>query len=1068
MFRKLTQFFLISLIFFFNSYAQTSYDNVIKAFEPYSAFKISGWEIGNNSANNKNFDDNSKWKPFSGEYSTDDSCKWFRAKIKTPDKIAETAVRNEKTILDIEADGLCEVFIDGHFLTEFKNPKGSKRCVLFEKAEPSTEHILNIKLKQSTIISRFFGATLELEKVSPLLKKIGEFKLSIETANTMTTSVKEFIKEKKFSINQSQTSEIRLKDLKAVLDKACSQINISALSKSEYKEFNESIDAAYKTMEPISKFAKEYTIYISGNAHIDAAWLWRSKETIEVVRYTFLQQLKLMEEYPEFIYSQGSAVYYQWMEKLFPEIFNKIKDKIKTGNWDLVGGLILEPDCNLISGESWARQLLYGKSYFYNTFGESIPLGWNPDSFGYNWNIPQLYSLAGIKAFITQKISWNDTNEFPYHLFWWQGVDGSKILTYFPMSGYVNTLDRDGLLNDLKQSEANTGRKDVLVLYGFGDHGGGPERFMLENVLKLKDNPFFPNVTFTKAYDYLKNMSTDYLSSIPVWKDELYLEYHRGTYTTQAAIKSGNRRSEFGLASAEKFSTLSMLYGNEYPKKSFYEAWQKTLFNQFHDILPGSSIAPVYKDAKEDYDIVKTVFKNEQNKSMDYIASMVNTNETKGIPFVIFNQSSWNRTDICSIVIPEKLINKNIVVYDETGKIIPSQLSGEKIYFTAANVPSLGYVTYSISESTTDYKINTELKAAGQTAENRFFKLKVNNKTGNISSIFDKINNKEVLASEGNKLQLFEDRPTQYDAWEIKYTGVKWDLNEASEVTISEAGPVLTKIKVKKSFLGESKERNEPTSTFPSSFFTQDIILYNDIPRIDVDLEADWWEVHILAKMALPVNVTNNEATYEIPNSAIKRPTTRNNSWEKARYEVPALTWADLSDGNYGVSLLNIDKYGHDIEGNVMRLTLLRSPTYPDPFADRGKHKTTYSIYPHKGSWETAGTPQRAFELNNPLFTTFTGVHAGKLPKSFSFIGIDNKNVIISAVKKAEEDNSIIIRMYESTGKSADATLTLPLNVKAINESDLLETKIGKLETVNNSVILKFRPFETKTIRVEY
>ncbi len=1067
--RKVIMLFLFNFISITLLLSQPNTDKILFELENYQPFKIKGWEYATKSINENSLMESNNWKPFSGDFSTDDSCKWFRANFIIPETIANHNTKDERLIIKIEADGFCDVFIDGNYITSFNNLKGEKKFIAFEKAIPLSNHNIFIKLRQSTIISRFFGATIEPEIISSTLSTIDDLKLSIQITKLLTQNPKDFLKYKKFSINQSKVSEERLKELRDLIDKACSEIDIQSLKQKKYNAFNQSVQKAYEIMNPISKFAKEYTIYVSGNAHIDAAWLWRWKESIDVAKYTFLQQLKLMDEYPEFIFSQSSSVYYEWMQKFYPDIFKRIKEKVKTGNWDIVGGSYLEPDCNLISGESWARQLLMGQSYFLENFGDIALLGWNPDSFGYNWNIPQFYNLAGIKAFITQKISWNDTNEFPYHLFWWTGVDGSKILTYFPMSGYVNSLDLNNLIGDLKQSEANTGRKDVLILYGFGDHGGGPERFMLERVLKFRENKFFPNIKFCKPYDYLKTMSDDYLKTIPVWNDELYLEYHRGTYTTQAANKAGNRRSEFELASAEKLSSIATLYGKEYPKNNFFDAWQKTLFNQFHDILPGSSINAVYQDSKEDYEFIKKIYNNEQINAIDYIAKLINSNNIKGDPFIIFNQANWLRTDICKISLPEKYQNKKFSILDENNNSIPYQISdNNSIVFIAKDIPSLGYKIYSISDNTNNNITDKDLAASNNSIENKYFNLMINPNTGNISSIFDKVNKKEILLSEGNLLQLFEDRPTMYDAWEILYTGVKWDLNKADEVSLVEKGPIFAKIRVKKSFLEESKIKSTPTTKFPSSFFTQDIILYNDIPRIDIELHADWWEERILAKVAFPININNNYATYEIPNGAIKRPTTRNNSWEKARYEVPALTWADLSNNEYGVSLLNIDKYGHDTEGNTMRLTLLRAPIYPDPHADRGKHKTIYSLYPHKGSWENAGTPNRAFELNNPLITKFISKQQGKLPLSHSFMSVKNDNIIISAIKKAETSNSLIIRLYESTGKEQATELALPFTPKSVYETDLLENNKTKLETTSNTLLLKFKPFETKTIKAEY
>jgi alpha-mannosidase len=1066
--------FLIPL-FIFCAYPQEHVDKVLNTLSKFTPSKLKGWKTESGAeieAAGLNFDD-SKWTNVGDSYSTEDNNRWFRVKIKIPDKISDQNSKEEKILLSLEVDGKCTVYVNGNMIGQFDKPKERKKVILIDKAKPGEEFTIAINIERIGVISRFFGGTLELEKMSGVLKEIDDFILSLQISRMMTTETKEFLRGKTFTINQSKTPIEQIKNLRKILNDACSIVDIAALEKNGYDKFLKSIEEARKMMEPISGFSKEYTIYITGNAHIDAAWLWRWAETVDVARYTFLQQLNLMDEYPEYVFSQSSAVYYKWMQDNFPDIFERIKEKVKTGNWELVGGTIIEPDCNLISGESWARQILYGFSLFKEYFDMMILLGWNPDSFGYNWNMPQLYKLAGIKAFITQKISWNDTNEFPYHLFWWEAPDGSRILTYFPMSGYVNSLPYGDMIRDLKQSEANTGRKDVLVLYGFGDHGGGPERYMLERVLKYKDNPFFPKVVFAKAYDYLKNMSEEYLKTIPVWKDELYLEFHRGTYTTQAANKAGNRKSEHLLADAEKISSLAFIMGDKYPQDEFRNAWWKVLFNQFHDILPGSSIAPVYRDSKEDYDKVKETGNDIINNSIEFISKNIKADKKMtGKPFIVFNPLSWERNEIGYIDLPKELKGKYFKILDDQKQEVPYQIFPEdkKIAFLASKIPSLGYRVFYLQESNNPSSFKPLVNVNNETIENEFFKVTVDTKTGNISGIFDKINKKEILKTPGNLLQLFEDKPTEYDAWEIKYTGKKWELNSATRVGVIVKGPIVAKIRVNKDFLGETKSKNVPTTNFPSSFFVQDITLYANVPRIDINMTADWWEDHILMKAAFPVNVNNTKATYEIPNAAIQRSTTRKNSWERARYEVPALQWADLSDKEYGVSLLNESKYGYDIEGNMMRLTLLRSPTSPDPKADRGKHKFTYSIYPHKGSWQEAGTVQKGYELNNPLITQFIELSNTKsgMGSNYSMMNIIPTSVVVSAVKKSEGGNALIIRLYESTGKDCLAKLNLSISPRSVRETNLLEQELGNLKFEGKIIEISLRAFETKTIKVEY
>jgi alpha-mannosidase len=1062
------------LLFSLELKSQEKVDKLITAIEKYSPERINGWKTdpnANEEAIKINFDD-SEWNRVGSSHSTEDEYRWYRIKFNMPDKIAGIEVKGEKVMMALEIDGKCAVYTNGNLTQKFDDPKSEKKIVLSENAKPGETFTIALKIERKGVISRFLGSAIYLDKMSSVLKTIDDFSLSLKMAKMMTEDIKEFLKGKKFAIDQSQTPASKFRDLRTVLNKASESVDLESLKKNDYGKFEESVSDALKTMDPISKYAKEYTIYITGNAHIDAAWLWRWHETVDVARYTFLQQLNLINEYPEYVFSQSSAVYYKWMKEQFPEIFDQIKEKVKSGNWEIVGGTIIEPDCNLISGESWARQLLYGMNLFKEYFNLVTELGWNPDSFGYNWNLPQFYALAGVKAFITQKISWNDTNEFPYHLFWWEAPNGTRILTYFPMSGYVNSLGYEDMIADIKTSEANTGRKDVLVLYGLGDHGGGPERYMIERALKYRKNQFFPNVKFVKSYDYLKNITPDFLKTIPVWKDELYLEYHRGTFTTQAAIKAGNRKSEHLLPTAEKLSVISMLEGNKYPTEELNKSWMKVLFNQFHDILPGSSIAQVYTDAKEDYEEVEKSSKKIISKSIDYLNTKIKSDLIKdGKPFIVFNNLNWERSEVCYLDIPEEYQDKNVSLLDNTKKEVPIQMvtgndGKKKIAFKAENIPSLGFKVFYMTQAAKPI-IQEPVDKNKYTIENEYYKLLVDEKTGNINSIFDKKYQKEILKGYGNVLQLFEDKPTYYDAWEIKYTGKKWELNQAASVELIENGPLVYKIRVKKNFLGDAKSKRIPTTNYPSSYFTQDITLYAGSPRIDINMTADWWEDHVLMKVAFPVNIFTNKATYEIPNSAIQRSTTRLNAWERARYEVPALQWADLSDKYYGVSILNDAKYGHDIEGNLMRLTLLRSPTNPDPKADRGKHNFTYSLYPHPNDWRKAGTVQRGYELNNPMTVKFINKNKGIYSK-YSFLNVEPSNIIITTVKKSEKDNSIIIRMYESAGISGSALLSFLDNVKSAREVDFLENDKSELKAEGKKLLLNFKGYETKTIKLEF
>jgi alpha-mannosidase len=494
--------------------------------------------------------------------------------------------------------------------------------------------------------------------------------------------------------------------------------------------------------------------------------------------------------------------------------------------------------------------------------------------------------------------------------------------------------------------------------------------------------------------------------------------------------------------------------------------------NQFHDILPGSSINPVYKDSRESYLAAQSTAQKELKKNLKHIASKINTQDGQnGKPLIIFNTLGWERDGLAQVVFPST--SDLISVFDDSGKKIPFQIQGtekgDTLSFIARRIPALGYKVFKVQESPSP-PFKSPISVQANVLENQFFRITLHPESGNIISIFDKITKREVLASsaQGNQLQLFEDIPDQYDAWNIQYTGREWMLNKADSIAIEKKGPVMASIKVDKSYLGLAKAKREPTTEFPSSFFSQEIILYDGIPRIDIMMKADWWEDHVLLKVAFPVDIKNDTATYEIPFAAIQRPTTRKTDWEKARFEVPAIRWADLSDKDYGISLLNDSKYGHDIKDNVMRLTLLRSPLSPDPMADRGRHVFSYSLYPHKGDWKEADTVQKGYEFNTPLFAFFDESHSGQLPPSFSFFKAEPSNIILVTVKKAEDRDSVILRLYESEGQETEASISFFQIPKKTYELDLMEKRIKSLSAKDMELKLKFSKSEIKTIELVY
>ena len=1045
--------------------------------------------------------DLSKWQTIRTGHTIGQKIFWLRQEFKVSESFAGIKTQGSKIDLNCTFRGVGKIqgqfFCNGELKESFDLEFGNhatveeKQFLLQPEAQPAEKIVLAFRfdnLGRLPLIERkeaepgtflqMQNARFRIEAAQEAHQMLSQFLLDLKTGASLLDLLPlrrgSRSEERPVSEHYQQFSSSKeFLNLKKQFEKALAAFDLDALKKGDFSKVESSLNKFYKEAKPISRFAKIYTVFTAGNSHIDLAWLWRWMETVEVSKETFSTIMDNMEEYPEIVYIQSQAQAYQWMEEYYPEVFERIKEKVKEGRWEVIGGMWAEPDCNLTDGESFIRQILYGKRYFKEKFGVDVEIGWNPDSFGYNWNMPQFFKKSGIDSFVTQKISWNDTTVFPYFFFWWEGCDGSKVLTYFPPTGYVGRLRAENIARGLKQFEKNTGHKDVFILYGLGNHGGGPNREMLDRAKGYEKQKIFPDIKHSSFSQYLKEMKKQDLSSLPVWKDELYLEYHRGTYTTQAETKRLNRKSEALLTDTEKISSLAFLFGKDYGQKILKKAWERVLMNQFHDILPGSSINPVYKDAKESYLEAHKMAKKELIEGLNYIAPKIDTsNSGKGIPLIIFNSLSWDRDGVVRVKLPRKFQGE-VKLLKDSGEEIPSQiLKSEKeeiLCFIAEEVPSLGYRVYRIQKGKAR-AYSESLKVDETTLENRFFRITLHPESGNIISIFDKLAKREILATygQGNQLQLMEDIPSQWDAWNIGYTGRRWELDKAQSIEIAQNGPVIASLKVKKNYLGLSKARREPTTDFPSSFFSQEIILYEEIPRIDIQMNIDWWEDHVLLKVAFPVDVQNESATYEIPYAFVKRPTARNTNWEKARFEVPAIRWADLSDEKYGVSLLNESKYGYDIKGNVMRLTLLRSPLWPDPMADRGKHQFSYALYPHRGTWKEADTVQQGYEFNYPLLAFFTDSHTGELPASHSFFRASPSNIVLAAIKKAEDRESLVLRLYESEGEETEATIEFSRKPKKIYELDLMENRLNSVPFGENSLSLKFGISEIKTIEIVY
>jgi alpha-mannosidase len=809
------------------------------------------------------------------------------------------------------------------------------------------------------------------------------------------------------------------------------------------KAFQESLKSIRFALQPWGDWLKRRQIHWLGHAHLDLAWLWPVAETWEVAERTFQSALNLQNDFAELIFCHSSPALYDWMQQHRPKLFAQIQQRVREGRWEVAAGLWVEPELNLISGESIVRQILYGQRYTQQQFGHISQVAWLPDSFGFCWQLPQLLKQGGIQYFLTQKLSWNDTTQFPYGTFWWQGPDGTRLFSVMtPLIG--ESMDPLKMGRYAQDWEARTHCPESFWLPGVGDHGGGPTRDMLEVARRWQKSPLFPRLkpsTMTAFCQHLEEM----LQDIPIWEDELYLEFHRGCYTSHADQKYYNRRCEHWLTEAELFSAIATLLTQvPYPKADLEAAWKMMLFNQFHDILPGSAIPEVFSDANQDWEQVQQTALQLRQAALQVITTQIQYSEPPipdAVPIVVYNSLNWERTEVASWQLPDHLsaADNTWAVWDEQGSPRPSHCVGRTLYFWADEIPALGFRTFWYTPGELQ---PTQPPRRDWILDNGLLRVEVCAETGALKSIWDEVAQRMVLAGTGNQLQFFQDQGQYWDAWNIDPNYGQHPLECATLKSITWVSQ------------NSLQQRLRVVRQWRQSVFQQDYVLDWGSPILKIETQVDWQETHVLVKAAFPLNLSANHATYEMPCGAIERPTLPNpeplTQHQQTKWEVPALQWADLSQSGediYGVSLLNDCKYGYDAQPNCLRLTLLRSPTWPDPNCDRGSHQFTYALYPHQGSWESAATVHRGYELNRPLLVqSGPAAHSsGYLPSRQSFIWGFPENLVLMAFKQTEDSpQDWVIRCYEACGQPTPLNLETTLPLELVDRLDGLERPISQ------------------------
>lgn len=826
-----------------------------------------------------------------------------------------------------------------------------------------------------------------------------------------------------------------------------------------------------------------------GHTHIDVAWLWTLAVTEDKAVRSFATVLRLMEEYPEYIFMSSQPQLYQYVQKNAPGLFEQIRTRVAEGRWEPEGSMFVEADCNIASGEALVRQILVGKRYFRREFGVDNKILWLPDVFGYSAALPQIMKKSGIDYFMTTKISWNEMNKLPYDTFEWIGIDGTAVLTHFitacdykdqlaaldpkpshftTYNGYLKPSQVMGGWQRYQQKHLND---EVLMSFGYGDGGGGPTRDMLENQRRLAHGiPGAPATRPSTARRFFEDLAATAGADerLPAWSGELYLEYHRGTYTSMARNKNFNRRSEFALQCAEWLSAMNaLLNGAGYPARQLDEAWEVLLRNQFHDILPGSSIKEVYDDSRREYEGLLGSAQAMIGRAAREIA--VRAGQPGSL--VVFNPNGFATPGVVRFRAADGQGQLRLLAGDEPVEC--QRMADGQWLALVPEIPAKGYRVFKATGSAAAPSPAPALADSGlllspDRLENRFFAIRLNDK-GQFVSIYDKRAHRELVQSGqcANVLMSYEDKPHNHDAWDINhyYQEKCWPVDDVQSITVVESGPLCGCLQIQRKYL--------------DSTIVQSVTIWRDIPRIDIRHEIDWKQSHVLLKLLIPVDIHSDMATFDIQYGNVQRPTHRNTSWDAAKFEVCMHKWLDLSEDNYGVSVLNDSKYGCSVHNGQIGITLLKSAIYPNPEADKEKHDFTISLLPHTGNWRQGGTVQQAYLLNNPMLAIRnegTGINGGQnpLPQAMAMVGVDQENIVVEVVKMAEDGEGLVVRLYECYNRRQDVCVSFPKPIGRIAECDLMENEIAGLQPVvtgehsGRAVMLSVKPYEIRTLKVTF
>lgn len=798
------------------------------------------------------------------------------------------------------------------------------------------------------------------------------------------------------------------------------------------------------TMEP------HHTVTAVGHAHLDTAWLWPLAVTRLKMLHTCSLQLDLIDRYSDYVFVHSQASQYEWLEQEYPHVLERIQKAVKKGQWEPVGSMWVEADCNLTGAESLVRQFLYGRRYFRQKFGVTTEDMWLPDVFGYSAALPQILSKFGIKFFLTQKMSWNQFNKIPHNTFWWQGIDGSRVWTHFPPAdNYCSDCAPSDMVKAMRKHRDH-GRSDrSLYLFGFGDGGGGPTEQHIERLRRNRKTPVVPDIEQrAKAVDFFHHAMEE-SRDLCTWVGELYFEFHRGTYTSQAANKAHNRRCEMMLRDLELLAAFSP----EYPRAEIERLWKTVLLNQFHDIIPGSSVREVYEDSEREYAEIEATGEAMVTDAVRAFGNQLDT-KSKQRPVALFHQAevvSEARLPWMDHTAPGSL--------ECGGERVPVQLvtddDGTALVFP---VPSAARGAVAVGDlSDRPAESSPRLRAGNRRIENDELVVRFD-ANGNITSVTTQDDDPLEFIQPGelaNVLQVLDDKPLFWDAWDtdIYSQETAKPVLRAESVRVVEKGPVRAAIEV--------------VRRFGSSTVKQRISL-GPTPGIRFDTWVDWHETNKMLKVAFPLNVHTDQASFDIQFGHVKRPTHRNTSWDVARFEVCAQKWADLSEGGHGVAVINQGKYGHDVLGNVLRLSLLKSPKAPDPECDMGRHRFTYVLYPHFDGVTAGRVVAASYAVNARPWVVPLNPNGGEAVQLPPFVRVNTRNLVVESVKRAEDSDALVVRLYECHQARGRAVLEVAGGVKRAHLANLEEIPSGDaLEITAGGVAFDYKPFEIITLLIE-